>query len=36
MNNLVFNTIASELKTSIYAQSPDQSVKILQLDENNN
>ena len=36
MNNLVFNTVASELKTSIYAQSPDQSIKALQLDENNN
>ncbi|VYT64483.1 hypothetical protein [Clostridium tertium] len=32
MNNLLFNTVASELKTSIYAQAPDGSLQILQTD----
>lgn len=32
MNSFVFNSVASELKTSIYAQSPDTSLKSLQLD----
>ena len=32
MNNLVFNTVASELKATVYAQAPDQSVKALQVD----
>lgn len=35
MNNLVFNTVASELKTSIYAQAPDSTIKVLQLDNDN-
>jgi hypothetical protein len=36
MNNLVFNTRAEELRTSIYAQSPDLSIKSLQLDNDDN
>ncbi|MBR0600140.1 DUF6385 domain-containing protein [Sinanaerobacter chloroacetimidivorans] len=31
MNNLMFNTVAEELKTSLYAQAPDSSFKALQL-----
>jgi hypothetical protein len=36
MNNIVFNTVAQELRTSIYAQSPDTSLQSLQLDASNN
>ena len=37
MNNLIFNTVASELKTSIYAyQSSSSSFQPIQLDDNNN
>lgn len=36
MNNLVFNTEAQELKTTIYAESPDNSINILQLDNDGN
>lgn len=32
MNNFVFNSLADELKASIYAQSPDTSLRSLKLD----
>ena len=32
MNNLIFNTVASELKTSMYAQASDSSLQVLQID----
>ena len=32
MNNLIFNNIASELKTSMYAQASDSSLQVLQID----
>ena len=36
MNNLVFNTVASELKTTIYAQGPGSITKALQMDASDN
>ena len=36
MNNLVFNTVAEELKTTIYAQAPDASIRSLKLDASDN
>ena len=36
MNNLVFNTEAEQLKTSIYAQAPDSSFQPVQTDANGN
>ena len=36
MNNLVFNTVASELKTLIYAQGPGNVINTLKLDASDN
>ncbi|WP_041686558.1 hypothetical protein [Ethanoligenens harbinense] len=36
MNNLVFNTEAEQLKTSIYAQAPDSSFQAIQSDADGN
>ncbi len=36
MNNLVFNTVASELKTTIFAQAPGNVTKALQMDAADN
>ena len=36
MNNLVFNTEAKELKTTIYAKSPGGSINVLNLDGDGN
>ncbi len=36
MNNLVFNTVASELKSSIYAQGPGNDFRPLQIDASDN
>ena len=36
MNNLVFNTVAEELKTTIYAEGPGNIVKSLKLDSSDN
>lgn len=33
MNNFLFNSVAEELKTSIYAQSPEGGLSLLQLDD---
>ncbi|MEA5015282.1 MAG: DUF6385 domain-containing protein [Candidatus Limiplasma sp.] len=36
MNNLVFNTTASELRTTLFAQAPGNEIKALQLDASDN
>ncbi|SDM52744.1 hypothetical protein [Acetanaerobacterium elongatum] len=36
MNNLVFNTTAAELKTSVYAQKSDDSFAAIQIDNSGN
>lgn len=36
MNNLIFNTEAKELKTSIYGENDSKALSILQLDSSNN
>ncbi len=36
MNNLVFNTVASELKTTIFAQAPGDLTKALKMDASDN
>ncbi len=36
MNNLIFNTVASELKTLIYAQGPGDTINALKIDASDN